>query len=109
MEEADFNVPLGYEEDTSMSKEILNHLFSKKDLNLKTDLSEREIKLLTRLHMIGVIFNITSLTKLTKEFKELRVSKQRLGRQELVNSIQYTEERTKEDNAEVMRRAFGVR
>lgn len=85
------NLPLNQEFD--LNKKIVQELFTSKDINLKTHLSDNEIKLITRLKMIGHIFDIKDMSLLTLEFKELRVSKERLGRMELIKALQPSEDK----------------
>lgn len=85
------NLPLNQEFD--LNKKIVQELFTSKDINLKTHLSDNEIKLITRLKMIGHIFDIKDMSLLTLEFKELRVSKERMGRMELIKALQPSEDK----------------
>lgn len=98
-----FNIP--NENEDKFAMKILETLFTPKDLNFKTDLSDREIKILTKLTVVGHILNMPSLTKLVDEFKQLRVSKNRGGRQELVQALVKAQEERK-DKIESLKNIF---
>lgn len=80
-----FNIPSDDEDKFAMK--ILETLFTTTDLNFKTDLSDKEIKILTKLSTLSDLLNLPDLKTIVKEFKELRVSKSRQGRQELVQAL----------------------
>lgn len=94
-------------EQNSMNIEVIKQLMNKdKDLNFKTELYDKEIKILTKLFMLGKIFDMDKLTSLTQEFKELRVSRARLGRLELAKALS-VERDIQERDAHRMRGLFG--
>lgn len=80
-----FNIPS--EDEDKFAMKILETLFTTTDLNFKTDLSDREIKILTKLTTLANLLDLSELHTIVKEFKELRVSKARAGRQELVQAL----------------------
>lgn len=95
-------------QDFDLNKKIVQELFTTKQINLKTHLSDNEVKLITRLKMIGIIFGIPKMNTLTGEFKELRVSKDRLGRMELVKALNNDEDKNKNGRLEDLKRVLGV-
>ena len=103
---ASFELPSA--EDDSVSKKILEELFTTKNLNFKTDLSDKEIKILTRLVVLSDILKLTGLKKLTNEFKELRISKKRMGRNELVEALSRAQERRGGNRLDAIKSVFNL-
>ena len=103
---ASFELPSA--EDDSVSKKILEELFTTKNLNFKTDLSDKEIKILTRLVVLSDILGLKNLTKLTNEFKELRISKKRMGRNELVEALSRAQERRGLNKMDAIKSVFNL-
>lgn len=66
----------------------LEELFSKKDIQLKTDLSQRQIIALSRGLIFAKKYNCNSMRSLINHVMELSVSKNRQGRGELVSLMQ---------------------
>jgi hypothetical protein len=96
------------QEPPDLNRKIVEELFSTKQINLKTQLSDTEIKLMTRLKMIGIIFHIPQMKLLTGEFKELRVSDRRMGRLELVKALNNNQDENKQGRVEDLKRILGV-
>jgi hypothetical protein len=106
-----FNFPIG--QDTNLNKEIIKKLFDldktkPKEINLKTHLSDTEIKIITKLELINQTFNMPKLKLLIEEFKLLRVSKDRLGREELVRALSFQQEERRQDRINSVKRALGI-
>jgi len=81
-----------FEEDNenreSEREKTLRILLDKKDINLKTELSDKEILEIARLQVISERINSNSLALFLSSFKELRVSKNRQGRKEIIGAMQ---------------------
>lgn len=106
-----FNFPIG--QDTNLNKEIIKKLFDldlkkPKELNLKTHLSDTEIKIIAKLELINEVFKMPRLKNLIEEFKQLRVSKDRLGRDELVSALKFQQEEKRQDRINSVKRALGI-
>ena len=82
-------------EDSEREK-ILQILLESKDINLKTELSDTEILEISKLQVISNSIVSPSLDLFLLNFKELRVSKNRQGRKEIVGAIQ--DDETKKGN-----------
>lgn len=67
--------------------EVLKELFDKNKLELITDLSPDHISLITRMLVLSDLKNIPQWKQGIKTFMELRVSKNRLSRTELIKAI----------------------
>lgn len=67
---------------------VMQILLDKKDINLKTELNDVEILEIAKLEVLSTRINSSSLTDFLTKFKELRVSKDRQGRQEIIGAIQ---------------------
>jgi hypothetical protein len=67
--------------------EILKELFDKTKLNLITDLSPDHIALITRMSVIADLKSIPQWTTGINQFMELRISKKRASRTELIKAI----------------------
>ena len=105
-----FNFPIG--QDDNINKEIIRKLFDlkiPKELNLKTELSDRELKTITKIEILNQIFNNHKATKnLLEEFKQLRVSSGRKGRTELITALNFQQEERRQDRLKTMQRALGI-
>lgn len=66
--------------------EVLKKLLDTKDINLKTELSDTEIKEIAKLQVIAGKCRSEILYYFLEEFKSLRVSKNRQGRKEIIGS-----------------------
>lgn len=71
-------------------------LSGKSDIKTKTDLNLNEIKKLTRLKLIANIYNIKMLDNLCDYYCLFKISKNRLGREEIVN-LMIEKEKEKEE------------
>lgn len=75
-------------EDTG--KLVVRQLFdkvSREQLPLKTELTDDELKLITRMKLVGEIFDIDILKDVCDNFMKLRVSLNRKGRVELIDAL----------------------
>jgi hypothetical protein len=72
----------------SDSDKVLEILLDRKDINLKTELNDKEILEIARLEVLSTKINSPSLASFLSKFKELRVSKDRQGRKEIIGAIQ---------------------
>lgn len=106
-----YNFPIN--QDTNLNREIIKKLMEldltkPKELNLKTHLSDTEIKIITKLELINETFKMPKLKNLIEEFKQLRVSLNRLGRIELVSALKTTQEESKDDRIKSVKKALGI-
>lgn len=69
---------------TAHLERLLEEVYSTKNINVKTDLTERQILALLKLDAYGKKFKSPLALFVSKNFKELSVSKKRKGRQEFV-------------------------
>lgn len=67
--------------------EVVKELFSSENIKVKTDLSEREISIISRLELQASITQNFLLSRVLKELETLRVSKDRKSRNEFVQSF----------------------
>ena len=67
--------------------EILSKLFEKENIELITDLSEDEIKLITRIKTIADLKQIDVYKDAVKYYMELRLSCKRKSRSEIVEAV----------------------
>lgn len=106
-----FNFPIG--NDQNLNKEIIKKLFDldvnkPRELNLKTHLSDTELKIITKLSLINETFGMPRLANLIEEFKTLRVSLNRQGREELVSALKFQQEERRQDRINSVKRALGI-
>jgi uncharacterized protein with von Willebrand factor type A (vWA) domain len=93
--------------ETEHLKEIVRQAYSKKDIQLKSDLTARQIDILTRMSLYQQLFKSQVMAKMTNTFMQLRVSHKRLGRKEFVQVAQsFTPQPTVEPSP-IKRRLFG--
>ena len=78
----------GGQPETEHLKEIVKQSYSKKDIQLKTDLTATHIQLLTRMITYQDLYKSQVMKKVVNTFMELRVSHKRLGRKEFVQVAQ---------------------
>jgi len=67
--------------------EVIKELFDKEKIYMISDLTNDEIKLFTKISMLGEIKDITIYDKALKMYAELVLSKNRLSRRELLDAI----------------------
>jgi hypothetical protein len=109
-----FNFPIG--QDTNLNKEIIKKLFDlnledpkkSKEINLKTHLSDTELKIITKLEFINDSFKMPKLKAIIEDFKQLRVSLNRAGREELVSALKFQQEEKRQDRINTVKRALGI-
>jgi phosphatidate phosphatase APP1 len=84
-------VDVAQSNDTPESKHLemaIKEVYSKKNIELKTDLNDNLIKALTRGKMFYKQYGIKIMNDLVQTVMELRVSKDRKGRQEFTKIVQ---------------------
>lgn len=89
------------------TKRLMDHLLSKKGMELKSRLYEPEIPLLARSESMASIYGIKNLKRLNSNFKEHRVSLDGKGRDEMVKTIQSEIQRALEEEKMRMMQAQG--
>lgn len=75
------------QQNKSDMNEILKELFNKTKIEMITDLSISEIKLITKIKMVSKIKNIKIYDEGVKMFMELKLSQKRLSRRELIDAV----------------------
>lgn len=69
-------------------KELIQHFFNdKKDVELKTELTDAEIKEINRLEFLSDVLNYKGLETYCVRFMKLRISLKRASRKEFISSI----------------------
>lgn len=76
------------EPEESDKDKVLQILLDPEGINLKTELNDKEILEISRLHVVAERIGSKSLDSFLKNFKELRVSKGRQGRKEIIGAMQ---------------------
>lgn len=66
---------------------VLMELFDNKNIKTRTDLSEREIKIIARLEYYGKKTKNRNIGLILISFMELKLSKDRLSRQEFIDAF----------------------
>lgn len=107
-EKLDSSFDLPSDTDDKFAMKILDTLFTNKDLNFKTELSDREIKIMTRLTILADLMDLKALKEVVREFKELRVSKQRAGRNELVSALVKAQQEKGINRIDAIKGAFNL-
>lgn len=67
--------------------QVARELFNSQNIKHKTELSEREIFMITRLAVLGKKFKIPEITLWIDQFTNYRVSLRRKGRGEFIEAI----------------------
>lgn len=74
---------------------VLKELFDIKKIKLITDLTDDEIKLITRIRMVAEIKNVDIYDKGITEYISMQLSKKRRSRTEIIEALKgYTQPRT---------------
>ena len=98
---------VGNSVETEHLKEIVRQSYSKKDIQLKTDLTATQIEILTRMSLYQKRYKSKVMQTVLNSFMELRVSFKRQGRKEFIQVAQsFTPQPQIEPNP-VKRRLFG--
>lgn len=93
-----------FSSDSDQALKSARTLFEADDQNirLRTDLSDHEIKLLTKLRIFHRITNLEELDSVLTEFMMLKVSRNRKSRAEFVDTV-----KVKQEQSGFMGRMFG--
>jgi hypothetical protein len=67
--------------------QVAKELFTQDNIKLKTELSDREVFLLSRLLFMAETFRIPEMTSWCENFMKLRVSHKRKGRGEFLDAV----------------------
>lgn len=81
--------------DIELTHEVVGQLFDETQIKMISDLTESEIKGILKINLMNrILFNgeRSILTELTENLLTLKVSKNRLGRSELIQAISNTRE-----------------
>jgi hypothetical protein len=74
-------------EDNNDLKQVSKDLFTEGNINLKTELSDREIATITKIQFMQEMYGLHTLENAVMQFKQLRVSKDRKSRGEFINAV----------------------
>lgn len=77
---------------------VLKELFTAKDVEVKTELTANQIKIISLLEVKALMIDSKPLAFLLKKFETLQISKDRKSRGEFVGSFQGTDQSTKTAN-----------
>ena len=76
------------EEEQSSKDKVLETLLTRKNINLKTELNDREILEIAKLEVVAERIDSDMISSFLSKFKELRISKDRQGRTEIIGASQ---------------------
>jgi len=82
-------------DDENQGLQVVKELFSDTNIDMKTELSDNEIKNLCAIHFLAKEFKISYLDNYIERLLRLRVSKARKGRAEFIQAVK------KEESGEV--------
>ena len=94
--------------ETEHMKEMFRMIYSKKDIQLKTDLNPAQILAITKMNIYGDTFGIRIAKEITRTFMELAVSKSRMGRKEFTE-ISKAVQSTSQEPPTIQERLLGGR
>jgi len=94
--------------ETEHMKQMFTMIYSKDDIQLKTDLNLAQIIAITKMNIYGEVFGIKVVPEITKVFMELAVSKNRLGRKEFTEISKAVQSANNEPPG-ISERLFGAR
>ena len=66
---------------------VLMELFSNQNIKTRTDLKEMEVSIIARLEYYGIKTKNKNISKILISFMELKLSKNRLSRQEFIDAF----------------------
>lgn len=97
-------------EQTNHVESVSKELFDDQKIDLRTEVSDEEIKNLARLRFMSTHFKCSTMDVVIDSFLSLRVSKERKSRGEFIQALQ-TERRNNEEGqtAKVFQKLFGSR
>ena len=75
--------------------QIAKELFTEENIDMKTEMSDYEINIISRAVFMQEIFGLDAIGTFISKFERLRVSKMRQGRKEFVETVK---NRDKEDS-----------
>lgn len=87
--------------------DVLKELFSIKDIETKTELSDQQIVLINQKRMIAKMLNWTSLDMALNDYMLLMVSRSRKGRAEFVDGFKANREANKQQSDPTMLQRLG--
>lgn len=93
--------------ETEHLKEVVKQAYSKKDIQLKTDLNPFQIQIMTRMSLYQKRFKSNVMKTALDTFMQLSVSKKRLGRKEFVQVAQSLSPQPQVEPSPIKRRLFG--
>ena len=93
--------------ETEHLKQIVKEAYSKKDIQLKTDLTAKQIEIMTRMSVYQQMFKSKVMQTALSTFMQLRVSHKRLGRKEFVQVAQSFTPSPQIEPSPIKRRLFG--
>lgn len=78
----------GLEQSTDFSK-VVERLLSSDDIEMKTDLTQNQINVVSTLYTYAEIYDIIPIKKLILMYMKLQVSKKRASRKEIVDMVKH--------------------
>jgi len=75
-------------QELNQNTESVRELFTEKNIKVKSDLDKHQISIIARLMFQAELTGLPELKQILDEFITLRVSKDRLSRQEFVKAVQ---------------------
>jgi len=93
--------------ETEHLKQIVKEAYSKRDIQLKTDLTAKQIEIMTRMSVYQKMFNSKVMNSALTTFMQLRVSHKRLGRKEFVQVAQSLSPSPQIEPSPIKKRLFG--
>lgn len=93
--------------------EMLKELFSKEDIETKTELNIKQIIVMNKKRMLARMLNFNELDKCLNDFMVLSISKERKGRTEFIEGFKGKQDREENmnsiNNSNGINRLFGVK
>lgn len=93
--------------ETEHLKEMFKMIYSKDDIEVKTDLTPPQVLAVTKLGIYGTTFGIQIVNDIARTFMELSVSKNRLGRKEFTEISKAAQQQQVDDSKTISERLFG--
>ena len=75
-------------EDSKSESDVVKELFSNSNIKTKTDVSEREISIISRLYFLSDYIDNKQLSDMLNTLLELKISKKRLSRTEFIKALE---------------------
>ena len=93
--------------ETEHLKEMFKMIYSKDDIEVKTDLTSPQVLAITKLGVYANTFGIEIVNTIARTFMELSVSKNRLGRKEFTEISKAAQQQQAVESQTISERLFG--